>query len=107
DGASFVTETGDEIALGFTPDAADGQSVLLGVRPEHLSLSLGGLETIVNVTEPTGHETMVFLRYGSGELVAVLSERHDFEPGQVVTIAPRPGKLHLFDAESGRTLRQD
>ncbi len=107
DGAVFVTETGDEIALGFTPEASDGQAVLLGVRPEHLSLSPGGLETTVNVTEPTGHETMVFLRYGSGELVAVLSERHDFEPGQVVTIAARPGKLHLFDAESGKTLRRD
>lgn len=79
----------------------------LGVRPEHLSLAPSGLTTTVNVTEPTGHETMVFLRYGSGELVAVLSERHDFEPGQVVTIAARPGKLHLFDAESGKTLRRD
>ncbi|MDL2410753.1 hypothetical protein PY650_35440 [Rhizobium calliandrae] len=35
----------------------------------------------MNVTEPTGHETMIFLRYGPGELVAVCSERHDFEPG--------------------------
>ncbi|MBX5048680.1 ABC transporter ATP-binding protein [Rhizobium lentis] len=107
DGAVFVTETGDEIALGFTPEASDGQAVRLGVRPEHLSLAASGLTTTVNVTEPTGHETTVFLRYGSGELVAVLSERHGFEPGQVVTIAARPGKLHLFDAESGKTLRRD
>ncbi|RFB85272.1 sugar ABC transporter ATP-binding protein [Rhizobium leguminosarum bv. trifolii] len=105
DGAIFVTETG--IALGFNPQASDRQAVLLGVRPEHLSLSPSGLDTTVSVTEPTGHETMVFLRYGSGELVAVLSDRHDFEPGQVATIAARPGKLHLFDAESGKTLRPD
>ncbi|MBB5535811.1 ABC transporter ATP-binding protein [Rhizobium giardinii] len=107
DGAIFVTESADEISLGFTPEASDGQPVLLGVRPEHLSLAESGLTTTVNVTEPTGHETMVFLRYGPGELVAVFSERHDFEPGQVVTVAPRTGKLHLFDAGSGKTLRPD
>ena len=106
DGQIFVSETGDEIALAFTPTATDGQAVLLGVRPEHLELGGAGLKATVNVTEPTGHETMVFLRYGVSELVAVFAERHDFKPGDEVTIAPRSGKLHLFDAQSGKTLRQ-
>ena len=105
-GQLFVSEAGDEIAIGFKPNAVDGQSVLLGVRPEHLLLGEGGLKATVTVTEPTGHETMAFLRYGGSELVAVFTERHDFKPGQEVTISPRAGKLHLFDAQSGGTLRQ-
>ncbi|MCW1404481.1 sn-glycerol-3-phosphate ABC transporter ATP-binding protein UgpC [Novosphingobium sp. MW5] len=105
DGNIFVTEEGDEIALSFKPDAVEGQAVLLGVRPEHLSLAESGLKATVSVTEPTGHETMVFLRYGGGEIVAVFSERHDFKPGEDVAIAARAEKLHLFDKQTGRTLR--
>jgi len=107
DANAFVTEVGDEIALGFQPNADDGQSVLLGVRPEHLSLADSGLKATVNVTEPTGHETMVFLHYASSEIVAVFSERHDLRPGQEVIVAPRTKALHLFDAQSGKSLRQD
>ena len=105
-GNVFVTEAGDEIELGFEPEAKDGQAALLGIRPEHLSLSESGLAATVNVTEPTGSETMVFLRYGNSELVAEFSERHDFKPGQEISVAARPGKLHLFDAQSGGTLRR-
>jgi len=107
DGNLFVTESGDKIELGFETEAADGQLVLLGVRPEHLSLSESGLRATVNVTEPTGSETVLFLRYGNKELVSVFSERHDFKPGQEIAVAPRAGKLHLFDAHSGRTLRRN
>ncbi|WP_428674316.1 ABC transporter ATP-binding protein [Roseibium sp.] len=105
EGDLFVTEAGDEIALGFRPEATEGQPVLLGVRPEHLSLAESGLKATVSVTEPTGHETMVFLRYGGSELVAVFSERHDFRPGEDVTIAARTDKLHLFDETTCKTLR--
>ncbi|RCW21131.1 carbohydrate ABC transporter ATP-binding protein (CUT1 family) [Ciceribacter lividus] len=105
DGNLFVTETGDEIVLDFMPKATDGQAVQLGVRPEHLSLGATGLKSTIVVTEPTGHETMVFLRYGGSELVAVLTERYDFGPGQDVIVSPRTNKLHLFDAQSGKTLR--
>jgi multiple sugar transport system ATP-binding protein len=104
-GDIFVTETGEEIALGFTPQARDGQAVVLGTRPEHLLLSESGLKAKVVVTEPTGHETMIFLRYGETELVSVLTERHEFEPGQDVTISPRLDKLHLFDEATGTALR--
>jgi multiple sugar transport system ATP-binding protein len=106
DGNLFVTEAGDNVELGFQPEATDGQVVLLGIRPEHLALAESGLKATVNVTEPTGSQTMVFLRYGNNELVSEFSDRHDFNPGQEITVAARAGKLHLFDAQSGRTLRR-
>ncbi len=105
DGNTFVSEAGEEVALNFTPKATDGQAVKLGVRPEHLPVAEAGLKAQVIVTEPTGHETMVFLRYGSTELVSVLTERQDFQAGQGVIVAPRAEKLHLFDAKTGKALR--
>jgi len=37
----------------------------------------------------------------------VLTERHDFQPGQSITVAPRQDMLHLFDTQSGMSLRTD
>ncbi len=106
-GNVFVTETGEELALGAVPPARDGQKVQLGVRPEHLTVSETGLQASVVVTEPTGHETMLFLRYGSTELVSVTTERRDIAPGQAITVTARPEMLHLFDAASGMALRPE
>ena len=54
-------------------EAASPRAVTLGVRPEHVRLtreSTGGRAT-VNLLEPLGDETLVFLDYGgAGSLVA-------------------------------------
>ncbi|MFK7871035.1 MAG: ABC transporter ATP-binding protein [Roseobacter sp.] len=82
--------------------AGDG-AVKLGVRPEHLILSTdgSGLPMDVKVVEPTGSETMVFLKFGAQDVTAVFRERHAFQPGQTVHLRPDPQHLHLFDAASG------
>lgn len=79
-------------------------AVHLGIRPEHLLLSAEGLPMEVKVVEPTGSETMVFLRYNGHDVTAVFRERHDFAPGSVVHIAPDPAHLHCFDAGTGQRL---
>ncbi|GFE63739.1 ABC transporter ATP-binding protein [Litoreibacter roseus] len=84
----------------------DGQAVRLGVRPEHLDLvSEGaGVPMTVAVVEPTGSETLVFLRYEGADVTAVFRERHAFAPGEVIHLRPNPAHLHVFDAESGARL---
>jgi multiple sugar transport system ATP-binding protein len=79
----------------------NGQPVLFGVRPEHLELSPDGFPAQVAVVEPTGSETMVFLRFGESEIVALFRERHDFKPGDTIHLRPRSDHTHLFHAESG------
>ncbi|TIN58980.1 MAG: TOBE domain-containing protein, partial [Mesorhizobium sp.] len=54
--------------------------------------------------EPTGSETLVFLRFGEGEMVALFRERHDFKPGDTLKLKPRLDQIHLFDAETGKRL---
>ena len=98
-----ATETGLDItgtALTAATPVAPGQSVILGVRPEHLMLSDTGLPVTIAVIEPTGSETHVVARHGEQEVVAVFRERHAFTPGQTIHLAPDPNAIHLFDAQT-------
>lgn len=82
----------------------DGQAVVYGVRPEHLEIHPDGVEAKISVVEPTGSETLVFVRFGEGEMVALFRERHDFKPGDTLKLKPRLDQVHLFDAETGKRL---
>ncbi|MER8634047.1 MAG: sn-glycerol-3-phosphate ABC transporter ATP-binding protein UgpC [Mesorhizobium sp.] len=82
----------------------DGQAVVYGVRPEHLEIHPDGVPAKISVVEPTGSETLVFLRFGDGEMVALFRERHDFKPGDTLKLRPRLDHIHLFDAETGKRL---
>jgi len=84
--------------------AQDGQAVVYGVRPEHLEIHPDGVPAKISVVEPTGSETLVFLRFGDREMVALFRERHDFKPGDTLTLKPRLDHIHLFDAETGKRL---
>ena len=88
---------------GFEGPDGSGE-VRLGIRPEHLLLSEDGLPMEVKVVEPTGSETMVFLRHKGQDVTAVFRERHDFSPGSVVKVAPDPAHIHCFDASTGKRL---
>ena len=83
---------------------AGSAKVKVGIRPEHLILSDDGIPMTVNVVEPTGSETMVFLNFEDQDVTAIFRERHDFSPGQMIKLLPDPAHLHLFDAEDGRRL---
>ncbi|NNE81845.1 MAG: sn-glycerol-3-phosphate ABC transporter ATP-binding protein UgpC [Silicimonas sp.] len=78
--------------------------VRLGIRPEHLELSDGGLAMDVKVVEPTGSETMVFLRFQDQDITAVFRGQHSFEAGQTIHLKPDPSQLHVFDATTGARL---
>jgi multiple sugar transport system ATP-binding protein len=99
-GEGQVRLQGHAVAVGQNGEGA----VRLGVRPEHFRLAPAGegLPMTVKVVEPTGSETMVFLSFGDEAVTAVFRERHAFEPGAQVHVAPDPAHLHLFDAASGQ-----
>jgi len=91
-------------------EAREGQPIVLGVRPEHLTPAENGLPMEVEVVEPTGSETVViFVPEGADrregmELCATFYERVRLAPGDRVRLAPRLDEAHLFDAETGRRL---
>ena len=93
-------------SLPLRPDCEvqDGQSVVYGIRPEHLDLAEDGFPARVSVVEPTGSETLVFLRFGETEVVALFRDRYTFKPGQTVHLRPRADQTHLFDSVTGARL---
>ncbi|ANT54008.1 ABC transporter ATP-binding protein [Mesorhizobium amorphae] len=99
-----VDISGTPFPIAASSAAQDGQAVVYGVRPEHLEIHPDGVAAKISVVEPTGSETLVFVRFGEGEMVALFRERHDFKPGDTLHLKPRLDKVHLFDAETGKRL---
>jgi ABC-type sugar transport systems, ATPase components len=79
--------------------------VVLGVRPQHLTVGGGGdgsLRGEVGVVEPMGNEQIVYVTLASGSrVVAVAPPEPAVKPGEAVSIAVRSDAVHFFDAETG------
>jgi multiple sugar transport system ATP-binding protein len=83
----------------------DGQPVIFGTRPEHLTLADGGgITARVVVMEPTGMDTFIACRHDGVDFSAVFRERHDFAPGTIIRLQPDLQRAHLFDASTGQRL---
>jgi len=105
DAASVHLTDGTEVRAPANAAGSDGQAVVLGLRPEHLSLGAGGgIPTEVVVVEPTGAETHVSCRHQGTDLAVVFRDRHAFEPGSTIHLQPDLLHAHLFDAKSGQRL---
>ena len=110
DGGKARVELKDGTQLDAPLDAGgeDGQPVVYGTRPEHLTLaaaSSGAIAAQVAVLEPTGMDTFVSCRHEGADLSAVFRERYDFAPGSTIHLRPDLQRAHLFDASTGRVLR--
>ncbi len=85
--------------------AADGQSVVYGIRPEHCLLAEGaGLPAEVVVVEPTGADTQLYCRFNDQELTSLVRDRTSCRAGDRISLKPDLGRAHLFDAGSGERL---
>ena len=106
-----IALAGASLPVPLAAPLAEGREILVGIRPEHLTLSDTGLPAEIAVIEPTGSETHVVSRLGgqpegkardrAGEIVAVFRDRHPLRPGQAIRLAPDAARLHLFDPASG------
>ena len=106
-GSTAYIKLNDGTQLDAPPrtGGADGQPVIFGTRPEHLTLSDGGgIAARVVVMEPTGMDTFVACRHEGIDLSAVFRERHDFAPGSTIHLLPDLQRAHLFDAGTGQRL---
>jgi multiple sugar transport system ATP-binding protein len=106
--ASIVLDGGGNVPAPAGSGGSDGQRVLCGMRPEHLSLGgeNQGIAAQVVVVEPTGMDTQVFSKFGEIEVTAVFRERHEFRAGSPIRLLPDHTRTQLFDAESGKSLMQ-
>jgi len=105
--AGAEVELSDGTRLPAPPKVAgsDGQAVVYGARPEHLTLvDAGGIAAQVVVLEPTGMDTFIACRHAGTEIDAVFRERHQFVAGSIIHLMPDAQRAHLFDAQTGQRL---
>ena len=86
---------------------ADGQEVLIGVRPEQLIPGKTGIAATVSVVEPTGSETHLIVRSGDQDLISVIRDRSSFSVGEKINLSAEKSFLHVFDAKTSERLNDD
>lgn len=83
---------------------------LIGVRPEHVSLSTSqGWEAQVETQELLGAERLIYTRVGEEQVIVRLDESRaapasEFVPGATVRLDFLPEHTHQFDATTGKRL---
>ena len=94
-------------AGAFTLPAPDGlepgEEVIVGVRPEHLSLDpqpgstpIGGT---VDFVERLGSDTIIHVSVGGETLLVKVAGDRPLRPGDRVLVYPMPGKVRVFSSE--------
>ena len=78
------------------------------MRPEHVRFDPDGgtLALTAGVVEELGADTLIHGQLGEGgpEITARVGGERTVRPGDRVLVAIEPGRLHLFDPESGKRL---
>jgi sn-glycerol 3-phosphate transport system ATP-binding protein len=95
---NIVTLAGTEVRVLNRPMSA----LLLGVRPEDVTIGNGGISARVTNVEFMGADTMVACAIGNQSVTASVPGKAALTPGDTVNLAWRPDTLHFFDAASGR-----
>lgn len=99
-----------DLDLVFTPVSEniklkDGQDLILGIRPEHISISKQGkIKARVYSTLPSGMETIVKLDTNNNVLTSVVFGGVDFKVDEQVSFNFDSDKYILFDKNSGKNL---
>jgi sn-glycerol 3-phosphate transport system ATP-binding protein len=83
---------------------ADGDRLIIGIRPEHLRPG-AGLDLVIDLIEPLGSETLVHGHLSGGEEQSLTVKLFGPPPpGDRLTVAPQLEHLHVFDEPSGRRI---
>jgi multiple sugar transport system ATP-binding protein len=80
----------------------DSQPVIMGIRPEDILLSDDGrnlpkFQAGVEMTEPMGNETIVYLRTQDGRLIARIPSRYQPATTENINFFINTAKVHFFD----------
>lgn len=110
DNANMSIPIPKEVCSGISPEAS-GERVVVGIRPEDIhisSLSAGNarhcFECHVDVVEPMGPETIIYLSKGEIPLTAKVPADHPAKPGDLIQVCFNLNKLHLFLKQTGNRI---
>ena len=101
---TLATASGVKVPLSNTPQAAPGSEIIMGVRPEHVSLrGPHAMPAQIIVIEPTGYETQLIAKFAGQDIVCVFRERLNGRPGETVALTFE-GPLHFFEPQTGAAI---
>lgn len=99
-----------ELPLGVQLPGLEDRDVILGIRPEQITLTPNepnGMPTLraeVQVIEPTGPDTLVFINLNASKVCCRLAPDEAPQVGQTLNVQFDPAKVLLFDANTGERL---
>ncbi|QXH79978.1 ABC transporter ATP-binding protein [Pseudomonas salmasensis] len=99
-----------ELPLGVNDAGLEDRDVILGLRPEQIVLAAGegngssSIRAEVQVTEPTGPDTLVFVQLNDTKVCCRLAPDVAPQVGETLTLQFDPAKVLLFDAKTGERL---
>jgi multiple sugar transport system ATP-binding protein len=105
---ALVLDGGGRVILpdgAASPRVSNGDMVLVGMRPEHLSdtpsvAATARVEGTIDMLEPLGSDILVTMKVGNANLTARCTDRDQFRVGDALTLHLDPDRLHLFDAKT-------
>ena len=113
DGARFVesgTTGGLAIPLGDGSTTIDGDTITMGVRPEHFVVTDAsdrlGFPVTVKVVETLGAQTLVHFPSSNGLAIASIHPDHQPRYGETVYLRLLAEKAHFFDERGQRIERE-
>jgi multiple sugar transport system ATP-binding protein len=118
DGRLFFSENAEKNALTFPlegrlePLASRyvDKDIIFGIRPENISNepkegSSTPVTLTVDIAEPMGSESIVYMKAGTGNLIARIPGEHLFHLGEKVTVQLDLNKVTLFEPETEQIIR--
>ncbi len=97
--SSLGRHAGEKILLGLRPEA-----ILMGDDPATIGAELAPITLPVEVTEPTGPDTLAVLRLGETEVTARLNAEAQIEPGRNAELSIDLAKASFFSMDDGKRL---
>jgi len=87
-----------------------GKPIIFGIRPEHLSDEVSDpshipVNSVIDISEPMGSESIVYLKAGTGNLIARVPGEHHYHPGEQLTVQLNMEKVHLFDVQTEKVIK--
>ncbi len=89
---------GKEVIMGIRPEDVHNEEELIAQFPD------GVVEANVEVTELMGAETYLYMNCEEQTINARVSPTNTARPGDRISITIEPGKIHLFDKETEKTI---
>jgi sn-glycerol 3-phosphate transport system ATP-binding protein len=104
--STFVASFIGSPPMNLLKNAPGGRAgAITGVRPEHMDIGGSGWEVTVDTVELLGAERLIYGRVGGEHLIVRVEEGQAApKPDEVIRVAPRPDRLHWFDAGTGRRI---